>query len=315
MSTRSRTLSTRTARAAALLLAGGLLFTAPATAGAFDLSSIDTGSLGGLLDPGSSNPVLAPTPKLASVANFRDVAGNDGAGYATADGKHLKRGVIYRSNALTKTSDADKATLTTLGLADVYDLRGSAEIANPLVGGQDKLPDGVAYKSIPIEFADLVQLAQTIQSPEQGRQFMIDTNRSFVTDPARRAGFAQVLTDIATGDGAQLFHCTSGKDRTGWTAMLLQSIAGVPAATVMDDYLLSNTYLAETNQKTLAQITAAMGAQAAANLTPVLGVDQSFLEAGLAQITADYGSVGNYLTEGLGLSPATIAALKAKLVG
>ncbi|MFC7446613.1 tyrosine-protein phosphatase [Rhodococcus daqingensis] len=315
MSTRSRKLSTRTARAAALLVAGGLLFTAPATAGAFDLSSIDTGSLGGSLDLGSSNPVLAPTPKLASVANFRDVAGNDGAGYATADGKHLKRGVIYRANALTKTSDADKATLTTLGLADVYDLRGAAEIANPLVGGQDKLPDGVTYKSIPIEFADLVQLAQTIQSPEQGRQFMVDTNRSFVTDPARRAGFAQVLSDIAAGDGAQLFHCTSGKDRTGWTAMLLQSIAKVPAQTIMDDYLLSNTYLEATNQKTLAQITAALGAQAAANLTPVLGVDASFLEAGLAQITADYGTVDGYLTEGLGLSPATIAALKAKLVG
>ncbi|MFC4603507.1 tyrosine-protein phosphatase [Rhodococcus kronopolitis] len=315
MSTRSRTLSTRTARAAALLVAGGLLFTAPATAGAVDLSSIDTGSLGGSLDLGSSNPVLAPTPRLASVDNFRDVAGNVGAGYATADGRHLKRGAIYRSNALTKTSETDKATLTTLGLADVYDLRGVAEIANPLVGGADKLPDGATYKSIPIEFVDLVQLAQTIQSPEQGRQFMVDTNRSFVTDPARRAGFAQVLTDIASGDGAQLFHCTSGKDRTGWTAMLLQSIAGVPAATVMDDYLLSNSYLEVTNQKTLAQITAALGAQAAANLTPVLGVDQSFLEAGLDQITADYGTVGNYLAEGLGLGSATITALKAKLVG
>lgn len=315
MSTRSRKLSTRTTRTAALLITGGLLLTAPATAGALDLSSIDTGSLGSLLDLGSSNPVLAPTPKLASVANFRDVAGNDGAGYATADGKHLKRGIVYRANALTATSDADKATLTTLGLADVYDLRGTPEIANPLVGGADKLPDGVAYKSIPIDFADLIQLAQTIQSPEQGKQFMVDTNRSFVTDAQRRAGFAQVLTDIAAGDGAQLFHCTSGKDRTGWTAMLLQSLAGVPAQTVMDDYLLSNTYLEATNQRTLAQITGALGPQAAANLTPILGVDRSYLEAGLAQITTSYGSVDGYLTQGLGLSQDTVAALKAKLVG
>ena len=314
MSTRSRTLSTRTARAAALLVAGGLLFTAPATAGAFDLSAIDTGSLGGSLDLGSSNPVLAPTPKLASVSNFRDVAGNDGGGYATADGKHLKRGVVYRANALTKTSDADKQTLTTLGLADVYDLRGANEISNPFIGGQDKLPDGVAYKNIPVEFADLIQLAQTIQSPEQARQFMMDANRSFVTDPQRRAGFTQVLSDIAAGDGAQLFHCTSGKDRTGWTTMLLHSIAGVPAATTMSDYLLSNTYLQATNEKTLAQITAALGPQVATNLTPTLGVDATYLEAGLAQITADYGSVSNYLTQGLGLSQDTIAALKAKLV-
>nr|WP_255312540.1 tyrosine-protein phosphatase [Rhodococcus tukisamuensis] len=122
------------------------------------------------------------------------------------------------------------------------------------------------------------------------------------------------MTDIAAGDGAQLFHCTSGKDRTGWTAMLLQSIAGVPVQTVMDDYLLSNTYLEATNQRTLAQITGALGPQAAANLTPVLGVDQSFLQAGLDQITETYGTFDKYLTEGLGLSEETIDALKDKLV-
>nr|WP_262982579.1 tyrosine-protein phosphatase [Rhodococcus sp. MTM3W5.2] len=47
---------------------------------------------------------------------------------------------------------------------------------------------------------------------------------------------------------------------------------------------------------------------------PTLGVDATYLEAGLAQITADYGSVSNYLTQGLGLSQDTITALKAKLV-
>ncbi len=97
--------------------------------------------------------------------------------------------------------------------------------------------------------------------------------------------------------------------------MLLQSIAGVPAQTIMDDYLLSNTYLQATNEKILAQISQALSPQVATNLEPALGVDASYLEAGLAQIASDYGTVDGYLTEGLGLTPDTIALLKAKLVG
>ncbi|MFE3292599.1 tyrosine-protein phosphatase [Rhodococcus sp. NPDC059234] len=310
-------MSTRTMKTfAAALLTGGLLLSAPTAAGALDLGplgALDTGSLGtGSLGP--ETPNLADTPRLATVANFRDVAGNTGAGYAAANGHHLKRGVIYRSDAPTKTSEADLATFTALGVADAYDLRGQSEISNPLVGGVDKLPAGTQYKNVPIDFSNLIQLAQTITSPQQGAQFLVDTNKSFVTDAAKRAQFATVLTDIANNDGAQLFHCTSGKDRTGWTAMLLQSLAGLPQQTIMDDYLLSNTYLEQNNQKILQQITGALGAQAATNLTPVLGVDASYLQAGLDQITADYGTVGKYLSEGLGLDAPTLAKLKAKLV-
>ncbi|GAA4487278.1 tyrosine/lipid phosphatase LipA [Rhodococcus olei] len=306
---------------AAALLTGGLLLTAPTAAGAVDLGPLGalTGSLdSGSLDTGSLGPSTPPnpdaTPRLASVANFRDVAGNDGDGYATTDGHHLERGVFYRSNGLDKTSDADLQTLASLGVADVYDLRGDSEISNPMVGGTDKIPAGAVYKHLPIEFGDLTALAQTIHSPEEGREFLRDANRSFVTDAAKRATFGQLLTSIANEDGAQLFHCSSGKDRTGWTAMLLQTIAGVPQQTIFDDYLLSNSYLEQSNQKTLTMIGLALGQQAATNLAPVLGVETSFLQAGLDQITADYGTVDKYLSEGLGLDSATIAKLKGKLV-
>ncbi|RVW07335.1 tyrosine-protein phosphatase [Prescottella agglutinans] len=320
----SSPLHVRTTRSAtALLLAGGMLLSANTIASALDLGSAGTGSLGSLgtgslgsLGTGSAETPLDPTAKLTSIANFRDVAGNDGPGYAATGGDHLRRGVIYRSNALSSASDADLATLSSLNIKHIYDLRGPTEISNPLVGGPDKVPAGAIYKNIPIEFGDLVTLASTIKSPEQGRQFMIDANRSYVTDPAKRAGFKQVLTDIANSDGPVIFHCSAGKDRTGWTAAILQSLAGAAPATVMDDYLLSNEYLAETTAATLAQIRAAMGPageQVALNLTPVLAVDKSYLEAGLAQMHTTYGDVNGYLTKGLGLDDTTIAKLTHKL--
>ncbi|MFC7754620.1 tyrosine-protein phosphatase [Tsukamurella soli] len=46
----------------------------------------------------------------------------------------------------------------------------------------------------------------------------------------------------------------------------------------------------------------------------VLGVEPSFLQAGLDELTARYGTVDGYLTRGLGLSAADVSALRAKLV-
>ncbi|PTR21871.1 protein-tyrosine phosphatase [Rhodococcus sp. OK519] len=308
----SRMLVRTASSATTVLLAGGLLFAGTGAATALDFGSLATGSSGSL-GTGSSSTPIDPTDRLASIANFRDVGGNEGHGYAIGFGQHLKRGVVYRANALSSATDADLQTLTDLGLISVLDMRGQSEIDNPFVGGPDKIPAGADYSHIPIEFGDLVQLAQTIQSPEQGRQYMVDANRSFVTDPLKRAAFKQVLTDIADAPGPAVFHCSAGKDRTGWVAALLQQIGGASADTVMADYLLSNDYLAGVNARTLAQISGALGEQAALNLTPVLGVDASYLEAGLAQIRADYGNVLGYLTDGLGLDTGTLAKLAIKM--
>ena len=52
------------------------------------------------------------------------------------------------------------------------------------------------------------------------------------------------MLDLANVSGPALYHCQAGKDRTGWTSMLLQTIAGVPQETIMKDYMASNHYLA-----------------------------------------------------------------------
>lgn len=36
-----------------------------------------------------------------------------------------------------------------------------------------------------------------------------------------RGQFAVLFNELAAADGAALFHCTAGKDRTGWTAAML----------------------------------------------------------------------------------------------
>ncbi|MGO4201264.1 tyrosine-protein phosphatase [Rhodococcus sp. TAF43] len=140
-------------------------------------------------------------------------------------------------------------------------------------------------------------------------------NRAFVNDPAARAGFTKLLTDLAETPGSQVFHCTAGKDRTGWASMLLQSIAGVPHETIMSDYLLTNEYTVASMARSRAGIVASQGEAVAQVYDPLLGVDASYLQAGLDELTAKYGTVQNYLRTGLGLSSVTIGKLAVKLLG
>ncbi|WP_324195366.1 tyrosine-protein phosphatase [Nocardia abscessus] len=97
--------------------------------------------------------------------------------------------------------------------------------------------------------------------------------RAFITAPGANEAFASVLRDIIGSDGAVLFHCTAGKDRTGWTAAVLLTLLGVDRATVTEDYLLSNRY------------------RAARADDPLNGVQQSWLDAAFDQADRTYGSL------------------------
>jgi protein-tyrosine phosphatase len=46
----------------------------------------------------------------------------------------------------------------------------------------------------------------------------------------------------------------------------------------------------------------------------VFNVQESYLQAGFDQVQASYGTMASYLTQGLGLSQATIDALRDRLV-
>ena len=298
------TASTRRRRAAAALgLTGMLMLGGTALADATPAASLPFGSSGF-----GSSAEPAPTPRLASVNNFRDIAG-PGDGYLGFAGLHVNRGVFYRANALTPNA-ADLETLQSLGLTAVYDLRTDQEIA----AAPDVLPTGVEYSQIQVLSADPSGDIASLTSPEEARAYVQDGYRSTVNDETARRGYRQLLTDLADTAGPEVFHCTAGKDRTGWATALLLGIAGVPRETVMADYLLTNDYAADTIRATLDRITAAKGPAAAEIYRQLIGVDASYLQASFEEVDRNYGSFDRYLTDGLGLSASTITKLRLKLL-
>ena len=245
----------------------------------------------------------AAAPKLASIWNFRDVAGD---GLSLSGGATMITGVVYRSGQLKGLSDADAATLVRLGITDIYDLRSAtAAKASP-----DPVPSGVTYHRIDV-FAGHSKSYKG-KTAAGARAYMRAMNRAFVTDSTQRSRIAQALRAISKASGPVLIHCAAGKDRTGWLSAMLQSIAGANRATVKGEYLLSNTY-----RKDLIDSKVAAARKISATRAAIVSEQErlraSYLEAGLDKAVAKYGSLHKYWTKGLKLSSTTIATLRAKL--
>jgi hypothetical protein len=103
------------------------------------------------------------------------------------------------------------------------------------------------------------QLEKLLQDPQaanaklgggKAEEGFKEAYREFVTLPSARRAFGKLF--LSLGDKEKLpalFHCTTGKDRTGWAAAAFLTLLGVPRETVMEDYLRSNDYLLPAYQK------------------------------------------------------------------
>ncbi len=241
--------------------------------------------------------------RLASADNFRDVAG---PGYATHDGARVRRGVYYRSNEL-RLNETDHDTITRLGLRAVLDLRSKPEI--------ERHPDaevpGATWHSFDVSGIPMHEVAD-LRDRRSAVGLMERVYRGFVDSAPAREEFGGLFRQLATG-GPQLFHCTAGKDRTGWVAALLLHMAGVDDPTIESDYLLTNALTGSSRSRVEAEIVKLLGADRLAAFEPTLVADVEYLRSGYAAVEETYGDRGTYLRGGLGLDDETIDTLRSLL--
>lgn len=244
--------------------------------------------------------------RLASADNFRDVAG-PGDGYLTSDGKRVRRGVFYRSNELQLHED-DATALADLGLRANHDLRGAMEVqAHPDVEVPGAVWHHVEVAGIPME------MIEGLHDTASAERVMREVYDAFVRSPGARSSYAALLTALATGETPQLFHCTAGKDRTGWAAALLLELAGVDRETILDDYLLTNVVSSATREKYLALVAEHLGPEKVAVYEPTMVVEPAYLWTAYDAVAADHGTVDGYLRDGLGLGDDVLERLRERL--
>lgn len=260
---------------------------------------------------------VAARIELQGAVNVRDIGG-----YRTYDGAKVKSGKAIRSDSLEKLTDSDVQKLGGSNLKAVVDLRTPAEVQ---FMGADKVPAGVQTVARPIDDTGLFQqMMAAIQSRDPQKQEELLGNgkaeeimgrvyTSFLSADSR-AKFGQTIRDLAATDRATLYHCTSGKDRTGWLTYVVLRAVGVPESTARQDYLLSNQYRAAADAKLREQVKQAGLMQNPDLLIPLQEVRDQYLDTAIDAMEQAYGDFGKFLTQGLGLDGGTLVQLRKNLV-
>lgn len=251
---------------------------------------------------------------LAGAANARDMGG-----YTTTDGRTVRWGVLYRADGLHELSDADVAYLEKLELAVVTDFRSESERA----GAPDRLPElspPIAYRTLSINdpAVDVAELGRKVYAGvlSEAELIALTDRRSYVENTETSRIWGQWVAELAEpGKLPHLFHCTAGKDRTGFAAALVLLTLGVPKEQVMEDFLLSNEYLDARIEEGIRRIQADSESDIDADvLRLVLGVSPASLEGAIEAMESQYGSVDKFIERGLGIDATTRARLRELLL-
>jgi protein-tyrosine phosphatase len=253
--------------------------------------------------------VSAPSRRvlLEGAPNFRDLGG-----YATEDGRRVRRGQLFRSGVLSDLSDADLDALRSLGIATVVDLRSREEIeARP-----NRLPPGAISIEVPVTDVSMspTAVAEKLEAGNTdglGAEMLLAGNRAFARK--LRTAFAAVMgLAMDAARRPMVFHCTAGKDRTGFASAIVLLTLGVPRDTVVDDYLYSNDCLVDRHTELLTRMRDRLD-----DLEPLramLEVRREYLEAGLEAILDDHGTIDEYLHDALGVTHAARARFRDELL-
>lgn len=236
---------------------------------------------------------------LDGASNVRDLGG-----YAVEGGGRVRFGLVFRSASLAGLTQQARQDVAALGLRTIVDLRGTKEAA----AWPTPDFDGVARLALPIEpsvGASLRDLAATGRTTgEDAMDVMRRAYVAYVTDCAAqyRGLFARILDDDGT---PLLFHCSAGKDRTGFGAALLLRLLGVSMDDVRNDYLATNR-LWHGDSALAHELPPAMGAV-------LLRVHATLLDAAFAAID-DLGGLDHYARTRLDLGPSERARLFERMV-
>ena len=271
--------------------------------------------------PGAATAAVAKPGQslgIESLPNLRDLGG-----YKTSDGATVAGNLVYRSSQLSDISEGDTKKLANLNLKTDFDLRTAEERnANP-----DELPPGVKYVWRNVladaDQAGLAQLNSSMKDPKaanaalgggKAEAIFKAMYRQFITLSSANTSYRQLF--LTLGDQKQLpalFHCTGGKDRTGWAAAAFLTLLGVPKETVMEDYLRTNDYVLPTVQKANDAFVEAGGDPSI--LSAIQGAKKEYLEAAFDEMTTKYGTIEQYFSEGLGIDASQQKALRDLYLG
>ncbi|MDS0528165.1 tyrosine-protein phosphatase [Clostridium sp. SHJSY1] len=250
---------------------------------------------------------------LEGVHHCRDIGG-----YKSEDGRKVKWNTFYRSDKLSSLTQRDVKYLKNLNVRTILDFRSAGEVKmNP-----DVKIEGIEYKNISAmpamdkiedNFDMAAIFSSNLVSAEDIRKILI---KGYSTMIFNNIAFKELVNCIENEERLPVvFHCTAGKDRTGFGAALILSILGVPEETILEDYLATNFYRKEINEKIISKIKGKIvNKDRVKILSYMFEVKREFLEASFKSIKDKYGDMDTYLEKEYGLTKKKRKELKNRLL-
>jgi protein-tyrosine phosphatase len=247
---------------------------------------------------------------LTSVRNPRDLGG-----YPAADGKVIKSHRLLRTGKMSHLTAKDQQFLQSYGLVQVVDLRTKAECQK----SGDPAIAGVKHYNISASSHDNTQAGKSLQELEKQyrldplagfRQMCQSYHDSIVSSHAQHAYHDLFELLAATKEGATIFHCSEGKDRTGLVTVLLLHLLGVAPEVIRQDYLFSNPMLDNYRfQRDQAALKTGANLNTRACLRSLGSVANEYLDTALITVQDNYSDLDSYLSKQIGVT----SSLKAEL--
>jgi protein-tyrosine phosphatase len=253
-----------------------------------------------LLETGttSAGTLTGTALPLENVHNLRDLGG-----LHSRDGRRVRVGRLFRSGNPGMASKADIARLRSLGLDVVIDFRAPEEKSVEECG----FADTFSCLALPVlegsmSLNELVPRLRAATRQDMD-DFMLQVYRDFPVK--HQSAFGRFMME-AEGGRTLLYHCSAGKDRTGFATMLLLSALDVAPDTILANYLESNHW----NQRLILGLLARLESLDISPevAMPLLQVRTGYLQASLQTIELEWGSIANFLREALSVDVRRLQA-------
>ena len=259
---------------------------------------------------------------LEGVLNVRDWGG-----IPLKDGRKVKPGALIRAGRLSQMTDADKEILfDQWKVTTILDLRNDLEVEEH----PDPVQEGVKYVQVPIfpgiasgiskEDGGAMTMEEKLlhlasrYSGGKASQLLQTMYPKMVTDDFCLQGIREFFAQLAAhGEGALLWHCTSGKDRTGLTGALLLYVLGASWETILEEYLHTNHQIRDYREMILDVLRKhEVDAETIGQVTILESVDAAYLENCRKTIQEQHGTMEVFLEKVLGLTPEMCQCLREK---
>ena len=242
--------------------------------------------------------------ELSHQKNIRDLGG-----MATKDGRHIKYGKLFRGGALHRVNEDDKKIIDSFHLTDIIDFRNPDEYQNI----PSYRPKGAKLHNLPA-LDQKEENVRKVKSVDGNLLWFIGDNATgiehlskvygeFVTTMDGVCAFRKFFEIIMKDGAVSYFHCSQGKDRTGFAAYLLEIALGVSEEDALEDYLLSNKAMVGKAEKLVEQVKGKpfYNEQYKKDLFDVFSTKVEYLESAKRKMKELYGGTIEFIEQALGV--------------